>query len=193
MRAALVAFLAMVGSASGAHAQDAVVQTFVSVCIEGRASFAVSEAAALRSGWVTVEEAHRPELQTLFGFVRSNLPVNTPVSQLQAYGSDQSNAVIVLTELTVQGHLVNGCYVYDFDATVPLAPEVFVQIMGEQPTESQSIPGEIVMQKWIGPAALEGVATLRVAFIVPGSESGRQTGLVGLALASTSFTRAGPE
>ena len=193
MRAALVAFLAMVGSASGAHAQDAVVQTFVSVCIEGRASFAASEAVALRSNWVAVGEAHRPELQTLFGFVRSNIPANTPVSQLQAYGSDQSNAVIVLTELTVQGHLVNGCYVYDFDATAPLAPEAFVQIMGEQPTESQNIPGEIVMQKWIGPAAFEGIATLRVAFIVPGSESGRQTGLVGLALASTSFTRAGPE
>ena len=190
MRSALIALVGLCASATAAHAQDARVDTFRSICINARESFATTEAAALSQGWVAVSETSRPELRRMFEFVRGAIPADVPVSALRAYGNERfADGAIVLTELTVQSQPVHGCYVYDFSATERIAPEVFVQIVGAEPTETQNLPGEIFLQKWIGPASLDGVASMRIGFIPRGSEAGAQVGLVGLSLALTSFSQ----
>ncbi len=176
--------------ATTAHAQDVRVATFQRVCIDAREGFAVGEATALRAGWIAVSERSRPELVRIFEFARTADTAETPISRLQAYANRQLEGVaVVLSEMTIQGRLINGCYVYDFAATEALAPEVFIQIVGSQPTEAHNRPGLVVMQKWVAPATLEGVATLRAGYVPQGSEAGEQVGIVGLALAITSFSQ----
>jgi hypothetical protein len=187
---ATISFLLAFTAANVARAQDARVETFQRVCIEARENFEASEVAALRRGWVTVSEDARPELERIFEFARNADSVETPIRRLQAYSNNQfTDTAIVLSEMIIQGRLINGCYVYDFAATEPLAPEIFVQIVGSPPTEAHFQPGLIVMQKWVAPSAFIGVATLRAGFVPAGSEAGEQVGIVGLALALTSVSQ----
>ena len=178
----------MIGMES-AEAQDIRVETFQHVCVEARTNYVASAAAAEALGWSPVTEAVRPELQRIFEVSRSFDLGEASMTRLQAYSrSGYESVFVVLSEVAMPSQLLNGCYVYDFDATEPIPSDLFTSLLGSPPNEAIHQAGIITSQKWIGPERLPNVATLRVAFIPEGSEAGQIGGFDGIALALTSLS-----
>lgn len=107
---------------------------------------------------------------------------------MHAYSHPDRTQFIVLTGMNVSGMPVNGCYVYDFGATgLPeLSP---LEVSLGEPTERISQPGVADTKKWIRPASLPSVATLRMGYFPQGSPAEEQVGYNGLVLALTSMSR----
>jgi hypothetical protein len=185
-----VAVITTLTGTTSAETQDPRVDTFQRVCIESRTNYAASATAAEALGWAPASDAVRPELQRIFEIARGFDLGEASMSQLQAYNrAGEEGIFVVLSEITMQGRPLNGCYVYDFDAAQPIPPDVFTSLLGSPPNEAIHEPGIITSQKWVGPAALPNVATLRVAFVYEGGEAAQFGGFDGVALAITSMSQ----
>jgi hypothetical protein len=190
MRVVIAAAASWLAVASGAHAQDLRVDAFQQICLDARQNYATSAQAAGALGWTPTNESVRPELQRIFAIARTADTPATPMSELQAFGrADQTSVFLVLSELTVSGQLVNGCYLYDFAATAPVPSGIFVERLGVPANEAITEPSIVISQKWVRPAALPNVATLRVGYIPERSELVEAAGFNGVALAVTSMSQ----
>lgn len=172
-----------------AHPSDGAATTlFNEICIEGRASFAETESRALTSGWAQAPDDVHPAVERIMTISRgADVPQASDIV-MHAYANPGRPQFIVLTGMNISGMPVNGCYVYDFGA--PALPDLgALEVSLGAPTERLSEPGVVDSKKWVRPAALPSVATLRAGYFPQGSPAEAQLGFNGLVLALTSMSR----
>jgi hypothetical protein len=89
---------------------------------------------------------------------------------------------LVLTNIRLEQAEINGCFLYDFAATVPLDAALVSGWLKESPTETVNEPGVMEGNTWTA-AEYPGVVDLRSGFIPPGSPAQAIAGFSGVALA----------
>jgi hypothetical protein len=161
---------------------------FNDICIAGRESFAQTESRALAAGWTLAPDDIHPNVARIMAISRGASVPQASNVVMRAYAHPERPQYIVLTGMNVSGSPVNGCYIYDFGATQLPDLGALEASLGV-PTERISEPGIVDSKKWVGPAALPSVATLRVGYFPLGSPAEAQLGFNGLVLALTSMSR----
>ena len=88
--------------------------------------------------------------------------------------------------MTLGQYVLVGCYVYDFAATTPLAPELFNDWLGGPPAAQMNEPGNAVGYQWETPSTLPGTWDVYSTFIAEGGAGAKETGFSGLVMKITS-------
>lgn len=160
---------------------------FNDICVEGRQSFAQTEARAAARGWVVAADGVHPATARIAAIARgSDIGASSVV--MHVYAHPQHAEYVMLTDIVISGDRLNGCYVYDFQAA-GIPDLTGLQARLGAPPESTVQAGVIDSRHWTPPPALPSVATLRVGYIPQGSPAEPQAGFTGLAIAITSMSR----
>jgi len=167
---------------------DIRVDTFREVCVSARANYATSRTAAVERGWTVVDGTQSAELQTVMRTARTAHAQGTVVQNLEAFGRGEGSVYVMLSELVVDGTRVNGCYVYDFEASGAVPASAFADLLPDPPSDERNIEGVLMTQKWDRPRLLSGVVHIRSGYIPSGSPAVQSTGFDGLALTVTSVS-----
>ena len=119
--------------------------------------------------------AKDPELQatyemTVYGRDVEGLPHHLVVARTSAVISEGENPLVQV-----------GCYLYNFDATVPLDPEPVTALIGAPVSASQEQDGAI-SHVWGPGCAMPRTFDTYLSFVAEGSEAAKQVPFSGIAL-----------
>ena len=166
---------------------SAALALFNDICIEGQENFALTEARATAGGWTVAADDVHPATARIAAIARG-ADVGASNTVLNVYAHPERSEYIMLTDLTISGDRLNGCYVYDFQAAgIPDLGALQSRLGAAAQPESH--PGVIESRQWTRPPAFPSVATVRVGYIPRGSPVEAQAGFTGLAIAVTSMSR----
>ncbi len=191
-----IAFALLPGAASAAPLADAdFLAAFAVACLDGYRDPVARAAAIEAAGWRPVADDADPMLARMLAISRQSLKEVEDEDGYEGsaavYGrtGGVDGPYLVTTALNVpdegEGAIdVLGCYLYDFEATVPLDPAPITARFGEEPAEVEDQPGVIVSQSW-AVESLDGVWELRSTFIPEGSPGVDITGFSGRVLLLT--------
>lgn len=98
-----------------------------------------------------------------------------------------SNVYLVVTHLPSEQGWLNGCYLYDFDATKMDETDTIRNWLGVAPTEVINYPGQIQQQKWIRPARNPKLASVRVGYVSGETSAEQGLGFSGAVWAATAL------
>lgn len=160
---------------------------FNEICIAGQENFAATEALATAAGWAIAADDAHPSTARITGIARG-ADVGATGTVLHVYAHPQRAEFIMLSDLTIQGDRLNGCYVYDFQAGGIPDLSALETTLGA-PFQRESHPGIIESRSLVGPPSFPSVASVRVGYLPRGSAAEEQAGFTGLALSMTSMSR----
>lgn len=166
---------------------SAALALFNDICIEGQENFALTAARATAAGWTVAADDVHPATGRIAAIARG-ADVGASNTVLNVYAHPERSEYIMLTDLTISGDRLNGCYVYDFQAAgIPDLSALQSRLGAAAQPVSQ--PGVIESRQWTRPPAFPSIATVRAGYIPQGSPVESQTGFTGLAIAVTSLSR----
>ena len=178
----------LLGLASTARAQapttgDVRLDLFRGACIESAA-----DAGRIRSlGWTTTAPAADPrlaELLTAIGQVEAEADEEAaPVSPYRR-SVDGKTYYLLLIDVQSAYAQLEGCVLYDFDASGPLDPALITRWLNARPDKVDDQPGSILGHYW-DIAGQDGIFGVNSAFLTRGGRGAQQARFWGLALATT--------
>ena len=98
-----------------------------------------------------------------------------------------SDVYLVVTHLPSEQGWLNGCYLYDFDATKMDETDTIKNWLGAAPTETLDYPGQLQQQKWIGPGGIQKLASVRVGYVSEEISTKQGLGFSGAVWAATAL------
>jgi hypothetical protein len=179
----LLAFAAVVPALAGS---DARVEAFRTACIPDRQDFEAILVRASPDGWKLVTGEAHPALKAVLA--ASVDPGASGSNSIRAFREEIAGrpTFLVTSRVTSGQYVLVGCYLYDFAATTPLAPELFNDWLGGPPAAEMNEPGNAVGYQWETPQTLPGTWDVYATFIAEGGAGARETGFSGLAMKITS-------
>jgi len=169
-----------------AAASDARVEAFRAACISDRQDFEAILVRASSDGWQVVTGEADPALKTVLA--ASADPDAGSSNSIRAFRKkiDGRPTFLVTSRVTSGQYVLVGCYLYDFAATTPLAPELFNDWLDGPPAAEMNEPGNAVGYQWETPKALPGTWDVYATFIAAGGSGAKETGFSGLVMKITS-------
>ena len=167
-------------------ATDARVAAFRATCIPDRQDFEAILVRASADGWKVVTGDADPELKAVLD---ASLDGSAGTgSAIHSFRKDiDSRAIfLVASRVTFGRYILVGCYLYDFAATTPLAPELFNDWLGGPPAAQMNEPGNAVGYQWETPKTLPGTWDVYATFIAEGGAGQKEIGFSGLVMKITS-------
>ncbi|NOX95904.1 MAG: hypothetical protein GXP04_12665 [Alphaproteobacteria bacterium] len=151
--------------------------------------FQITQEKLLSAGWVSVGVDAHSELNAVMSYAKN---LDAKLLEVSSYSYYQKSIntdemFLVLTHVPTQGAFVNGCYLYDFDATKADASKVIEEWLGEPPTETLFHPDLIQQRKWVSPKSLPKMATVRVGLVFEGGSVAEDIGFSGAMWAATAI------
>lgn len=167
-------------------ANDTRVEAFRAACIPDRQDFEAILVRASSAGWKVVTGEADPALKTVLA--TSADPAASSSNSIRAFRKeiDGRPTFLVTSRVTSGQYVLVGCYLYDFAATTPLAPELFNDWLGGPPAAEMNQPGNAVGYQWQTPQTLPGTWDVYATFIAEGGAGAKETGLSGLVMKITS-------
>ncbi|WP_421724884.1 hypothetical protein [Bauldia sp.] len=169
--------------------EDHRIAAFRSVCIEDRHSYRALQARAVSEEWQLVARDHHPELAALLERSEALDLDEDMDSRLASYGRSFGSATLylLLTRLESAPVTLVSCYVYDFEATGPIAPAPVSDWLGISPTDTIDQPGVIVGHTWAAPEALPGTWDIFLSYVPDDGPAADETGFSGIVLKITAI------
>jgi hypothetical protein len=129
-------------------ASDARVEAFRAACISDRQDFEAILVRASSGGWKVVTGEADPALKAVLA--ASADPAAGSANSIRAFRKeiDGRPTFLVTSRVTSGQYVLVGCYLYDFTATTPLAPELFNDWLGGPPAAEMNEPGNAVGYQW---------------------------------------------
>jgi hypothetical protein len=187
-RCLLLAMALTVAPTAMAASTDPRVDAFRATCVPDRQNYEAMKQRALAEGWTAAHAGMSAELDAVVEAASTVQldPGMTASAESYAKGIATGDAYIVLTNLTSPEVDLAGCYLYDFDATQPIPPEIVADWLGAPPSDSVDEPSVIIGYTWVTPAALPGTTDVYLGFIPDGGPASAYTGFSGAVLKITS-------
>jgi hypothetical protein len=167
-------------------ASDARVEAFRAACISERQDFEAILVRASSDGWKVVTGETDPALKAVLA--ASTDSAAGSANSIRAFRKeiDGRPTFLVTSRVTSGQYVLVGCYLYDFTATTPLAPELFNDWLGGPPAAEMNEPGNAVGYQWETPQTLPGTWDVYATFIAEGGAGAKETGFSGLVMKITS-------
>jgi hypothetical protein len=167
-------------------ASDARVEAFRAACISDRQDFEAILVRASSGGWKVVTGEADPALKAVLA--ASADPAAGSANSIRAFRKeiDGRPTFLVTSRVTSGQYVLVGCYLYDFTATTPLAPELFNDWLGGPPAAEMNEPGNAVGYQWETPQTLPGTWDVYATFIAEGGAGAKETGFSGVVMKITS-------
>jgi hypothetical protein len=167
-------------------ASDARVEAFRAACISDRQDFEAILVRASSGGRKVVTGEADPALKAVLA--ASADPAAGSANSIRAFRKeiDGRPTFLVTSRVTSGQYVLVGCYLYDFTATTPLAPELFNDWLGGPPAAEMNEPGNAVGYQWETPQTLPGTWDVYATFIAEGGAGAKETGFSGLVMKITS-------
>lgn len=169
----------------------AFVTAFEEACVPGRLSYQSTQDTAVAQGWSEVARDSHPKLAALLALSEEAAkdPELGATYEMTVYGRDVDglphHLVVARTSAVLsegEAPFVQvGCYLYNFDATVPLDPEPVTALIGASPSGSQEQDGAI-SHVWGPGCMMPRTFDTYLSFVAEGSETAKQVPFTGIAL-----------
>ncbi len=193
------ASLMLAAPAANAAGDNAIVDAFGKACLPERLSFEKSSTRAEAIGWKQVLQSDNPELANVIakGVAAANDPENPDWKMAYSLFSKQTGnrrLYLVVTRFYAPEVLtLIGCYVYDFNASKPIAPEAVSKLLDhtiaystlDKTGDAYIDPSQIVSYVWGPPPSLPRQFDTYLSFIPENSPLVEKTGFSGIVLKSS--------
>jgi hypothetical protein len=167
-------------------ASDARVEAFRAACISERQDFEAILVRASSDGWKVVTGESDPALKAVLAASAGSAAGSSNSIRAFRKEIDGRPTFLVTSRVTSGQYVLVGCYLYDFTATTPLAPELFNDWLGGPPAAEMNEPGNAVGYQWETPQTLPGTWDVYATFIAEGGAGAKETGFSGLVMKITS-------
>jgi hypothetical protein len=167
-------------------ASDARVEAFRAACISDRQDFEAILVRASSDGWKVVTGEADPALKAVLAASAGSAAGSSNSIRAFRKEIDGRPTFLVTSRVTSGQYVLVGCYLYDFTATTPLAPELFNDWLGGPPAAEMNEPGNAVGYQWETPQTLPGTWDVYATFIAEGGAGAKETGFSGLVMKITS-------
>jgi hypothetical protein len=167
-------------------ASDARVEAFRAACISDRQDFEAILVRASSDGWKVVTGESDPALKAVLAASADSAAGSSNSIRAFRKEIDGRPTFLVTSRVTSGQYVLVGCYLYDFTATTPLAPELFNDWLGGPPAAEMNEPGNAVGYQWETPQTLPGTWDVYATFIAEGGAGAKETGFSGLVMKITS-------
>ena len=172
-----------------AAATDPRIEAFRDACIADRQDYAALKQRALAEGWTPARPGMDAELDALLA-ESATVELDPGMSaMLETYLKTVAGgeAFLVLTYFESEQANLVSCYVYDFTATEPIAPDAISDWLGAPPSDVVDQPSVIIGYTWGTPERLPGTWDVYLAFLPEGGAASVMTGFSGLLIKITSI------
>lgn len=176
------------GLASAAPAQvrttgDVRLDLFRDACVDG---MAMRERIGAQ-GWSPASNASDPRLRDLLSAMgRIEAEADEDEAEVEPYSRAMEGRTFYLVLIDVQSAYaqLEGCVLYDFDATGALDPALLTRWLGAEPDKVDDQPGSILGHYW-DLAGQDGLFGVNSAYVIRGGKGSQEAGFYGVALATT--------
>lgn len=174
---------------AAAAATDPRIDAFRETCIADRQDYDALKEHALAEGWAPAGAGVDAELDALLA-ESATIELDPGMSaMLESYlktvaGGD---TYLVLTYFESEQANLVSCYVYDFTATAPIAPDAITDWLGAPPSDVVDQPSVIIGYTWSAPERLPGTWDVFLTFLPEGGPASAMTGFSGLLIKITSI------
>jgi hypothetical protein len=182
----LVAGAVAIAAVPVSAASDARVDAFRAACISDRQDFEAILVRASSDGWKVVTGETDPALKAVLAASADSAAGSANSIRAFRKEIDGRPTFLVTSRVTSGQYVLVGCYLYDFTATTPLAPELFNEWLGGPPAAEMNEPGNAVGYQWETPQTLPGTWDVYATFIAEGGAGAKETGFSGLVMKITS-------
>ena len=198
--AAVLAAFATIGATGHAAAAPsaydvALVAEFERACVPGRLRYETTRAAAVAAGWTEVSTDAHAELRAIMELAEAEAldgDLADASFEYAAYSKaimgaehylvvSRASAVIGEPDDPLNPWVFLGCYLYNLDATVPLAPEPVTVLIGKPISQTREGKG-VVYHVWGPPCPMPRTGDTHLSFVAEGSEVAEMVPFTGIAL-----------